>query len=108
MLAAKTGVDVEKVYNAIKGGLAGSAVLDAKIPKIMNRDFVAGGKISVNLKDIKNVMNTAHDIDVPLPFTSQLLEVMQTLKVSGHIDDDHGGIVQYFEKLAGVEVQKTN
>ena len=47
-------------------------------------------------------MSTAHGIDVPLPFTSQLLELMQALKVDGHLNDDHCGIVQYFEKLAGV------
>ncbi len=47
---------------------------------IMNRDFKPGGKISINLKDIKNVMQTAHNLDVPLPMTSQLLEIMQTLK----------------------------
>lgn len=105
VLAAKAGADPEKVYKAIRGGLAGSAVLDAKIPMIMNRDFKPGGKISINLKDIKNVMGTAHDLDVPMPMTSQLLEAMQSLKVSGNLDDDHAGIAKYFERLAGVEIQ---
>jgi 2-hydroxy-3-oxopropionate reductase len=104
VFASKAGVDPEKVYQAIRGGLAGSAVLDAKAPMMIRRNFKPGGKLSINLKDIKNVMATAHALDVPLPFTSQLLEVMQALKVDGHLDDDHGGIVQYFEKLAGVEV----
>lgn len=108
VLAAKAGADPEKVYKAIRGGLAGSTILDAKIPMIMNRDFKPGGKISINLKDIKNVMKTAHNLDVPLPMTSQLLEIMQTLKVHGHLEDDHGGIAQYFEKLAGVEIKKHN
>lgn len=108
VLAAKAGADPEKVYKAIRGGLAGSTILDAKIPMIMNRDFKPGGKISINLKDIKNVMQTAHNLDVPLPMTSQLLEIMQTLKVHGHLEDDHSGIAQYFEKLAGVEIKKHN
>ncbi len=64
VLAAKAGADPEKVYKAIRGGLAGSTILDAKIPMIMNRDFKPGGKISINLKDIKNVMQTAHNLDV--------------------------------------------
>ena len=108
VLASKAGVDPEKVYQAIRGGLAGSAVLDAKAPMMINRNFKPGGKISINLKDIKNVMATAHSIDVPLPFTSLLLEAMQTLKVNGHLDDDHSGIVQYFEMLADTRVQKVN
>jgi 2-hydroxy-3-oxopropionate reductase len=106
VFATKAGVDPEKVYQAIRGGLAGSTVLDAKAPMMINRNFKPGGKLSINLKDIKNVMATAHALDVPLPFTSQLLEVMQALKVDGHIEDDHSGIVQYFEKLAQVEVQR--
>lgn len=105
VLATKAGADPMKVYQAIRGGLAGSAVLDAKAPMICARDFKPGGKISINHKDIKNVLATAHEIDVPLPFTAQLFEVQQTLKAHGHLDDDHGGYVQYFEALADVEVK---
>lgn len=106
VLCTKAGADPEKVYQAIRGGLAGSVILDAKIPMIIERNFKPGGKISINHKDIKNVMATAHAIDVPMPLTSQLFEIMQNLKITGHFDDDHCGIVQYFEKLAGVEVKK--
>lgn len=106
VFAAKSGIDIEKMYQAIRGGLAGSAVLDAKVPLILERNFVAGGKISINLKDITNVMETAHALDVPLPLSSQLLEIFHALKADGKVNDDHGGIVQYFEKLAKVEVRK--
>ncbi|WP_340372841.1 2-hydroxy-3-oxopropionate reductase [Peribacillus sp. FSL E2-0218] len=106
VLAAKAGIDVEKMYQAIRGGLAGSAVLDAKVPLILDRNFVAGGKIDINLKDITNVMETAHEIGVPLPLSSQLLEIFHALKVDGKAGDDHGGIVQYYEKLANVEVRR--
>lgn len=106
VLATKAGADPVKVYEAIRGGLAGSSVLDAKIPMIVERNFKPGGKISINHKDIKNVVNTAHAIDVPIPYTAQLFEIMQALKVGGHMDEDHGGIVQYFEQLADVKVEK--
>lgn len=105
VFAAKAGIDIEKMYQAIRGGLAGSAVLDAKVPLILDRNFEAGGRIDINLKDITNVMETAHDIGVPLPLSSQLLEIFHALKVDGKAADDHGGIVQYFEKLAGVQVK---
>lgn len=100
----KAGADPEKVYQAIRGGLAGSEVLDAKLPMILKRDFTPGGKIAVNHKDIKNVLETAKDQKIPLPFTAQLFQVMQALDVSGNMEDDHSGIIQYFERLAGVEV----
>ena len=105
MLATKAGADPMKVYQAIRGGLAGSAVLDAKAPMICSRNFKPGGKISINHKDIKNVVDTAHQMDVPVPMSAQLFEIMQALKVSGHMNDDHCGIVQYFEALAGIEVK---
>lgn len=108
VLAAKAGADPVKVYQAIRGGLAGSAVLDAKIPMIVERNFVPGGKISINHKDIKNVINTAHELDVPVPFSAQLFEILQSLKVHGHMGDDHAGIVQYFEQLADVVVKKAD
>ena len=105
VLATKAGADPQKVYEAIRGGLAGSAVLDAKVPKMLRRDFRPGGKISINHKDIKNVLAAAHTVDVPLPLTAVLFEILQALKVDGHMDDDHGGIVQFYEHLAGVEVR---
>lgn len=106
VFACKAGADPIKVFNAIRGGLAGSSVLDAKLPMMADRNFKPGGKISINHKDIKNVINTAHQIDCPVPYSAQLFEIMQYLKVHGHMNDDHSGIVQYFEALADVEVKK--
>ena len=72
---------------------------------IIERNFKPGGPIRINHKDIKNVINTAHSIDVPMPYTAQLYEILQALKVHGHMEDDHGGIAQYFEELAGIEIK---
>ncbi|OLP66978.1 2-hydroxy-3-oxopropionate reductase [Bacillus pumilus] len=106
VLAAKSGIAIDKMYEAIRGGLAGSAVLDAKVPLILERNFEPGGRIDINLKDLTNVMETAHDLDVPLPLSSQLLEILHALKADGKAGLDHGGIVQYYEKMAHVEVRK--
>lgn len=104
VFAKKAGADPNKVYEAIRGGLAGSTVLDAKAPKMINRDFAPGGKISINHKDIKNVVNTAHEMDVPVPYTAQLFEILQSLKVDNQLDKDHSAIVHHFEKLADTVV----
>ena len=105
VFAMKAGVDPMKVYQATRGGLAGSVILDNKAPMMCARNFKPGGTIKVNHKDIKNVLATAHEIDVPLPLTAQLFEIQQSLKVSGNMEDDHCGYVKYFERLAGVEVK---
>ena len=105
VLCEKAGADPQKVYEAIRGGLAGSTVLDAKIPKILAGDFAPGGTIKVNRKDINNVLSTAHACECPMPLSSQLFEIMQYLSAHGHLMDDHAGIVQYFEELADVKVR---
>lgn len=106
VLATKAGVNPEKVYQAIRGGLAGSTVLDAKVPLVLDRNFKPGFRIELHIKDLKNAMDTAHGIDVPVPLTSQVLEMMQAMKVDGKAGNDHGGLVQFYEKLAGIEVKK--
>jgi 2-hydroxy-3-oxopropionate reductase len=104
-LASKAGIDIKKMYEAIRGGLAGSAVLDAKVPLILERNFVAGGRIDINAKDLTNVMDTAHSIGVPLPLSSQVLEMYHALMADGKAGDDHGGLIQFYEKLANHEVK---
>jgi 2-hydroxy-3-oxopropionate reductase len=105
VLATKAGVDPEKVYNAIRGGLAGSTVLDAKVPLALEGNFKPGFRIELHIKDLQNALDTAHEIGVPVPLASGVMEVMQALKVDGKAGDDHGGIIQFYEKLAKVEVR---
>lgn len=106
VLASKAGVNPEKVYQAIRGGLAGSTVLDAKAPMVLNRNFKPGFRIELHIKDLMNAMDTAHEVGVPAPLTSQILETMHALKVDGKAGLDHSGIIQFYEKLAGIEVIK--
>jgi 2-hydroxy-3-oxopropionate reductase len=106
VLATKSGVDPEKVYRAIRGGLAGSAVLDAKVPMVLDGNFKPGFRIELHIKDMQNALDTAHEVGVPVPLSSGVMEVMQALKVDGKGGNDHGGIIQFYEKLAKVEVRR--
>ncbi len=106
VLATKAGVEPELVYQAIRGGLAGSTVLDAKAPLVMDRKFNPGFRINLHIKDLSNALDTSHEIGVPLPLTSAVMEIMQALKVDGMGDNDHGSLIQYYEKLARIEVRR--
>jgi 2-hydroxy-3-oxopropionate reductase len=106
VLASKAGVEPALVYQAIRGGLAGSAVLDAKAPLIMDRKFDPGFRINLHTKDLANVLDTSHELGVPLPLTAAVMEMFQALKVRGMGECDHGGLVQYYENLANVEVKQ--
>ncbi|MGD1106421.1 MAG: 2-hydroxy-3-oxopropionate reductase [Terracidiphilus sp.] len=106
VLATKAGVDPERVFNAIKGGLAGSTVLNAKAPMVLEGNYKPGFRIELHIKDVQNALDTAHETGTPIPLTSQIMEIMQALKVDGKQKDDHGGIIQFYEKLADVKVRK--
>lgn len=106
VLATKAGVDPESVYKAIRGGLAGSTVMDAKAPMMLERRFDPGFRVGLHIKDLNNVLETGHDVGSPLPLTAAVMEMMQSLKVQGLEQADHGALVQYYEKLAQIEVNK--
>jgi 2-hydroxy-3-oxopropionate reductase len=106
VLATKSGVDPERVFDAVKGGLAGSTVLNAKAPMVLQGNYKPGFRIELHIKDLQNALDTAHETGVPIPLTSQVMEIMQALKVDGKQGEDHGGLIQFYEKLAGVKVRK--
>ncbi|MCA0756886.1 2-hydroxy-3-oxopropionate reductase [Paenibacillus sp. N4] len=106
VLAAKAGVEPELVYEAIRGGLAGSAVLDAKVPLVLDRRFEPGFRIELHKKDLGNVLATSQQYDIPLPLTSTVLEMMRKLEEDGLGASDHGGLIRYYEQLARVEVSR--
>jgi 2-hydroxy-3-oxopropionate reductase len=104
-LAKKAGADPELVYQAIRGGLAGSTVLDAKAPMVLNRNFNPGFRIELHIKDLNNALNAAHAISAPTPLTAQVMEMMQALKADGHEKEDHSSIAKYYEKIANVTIE---
>ena len=106
ILATKAGVEPELVYQAIRGGLAGSTVLDAKAPMVMERNFKPGFRIDLHIKDLQNALDTSHDVGASLPLTAAIMEIMQALRTEGMGDLDHSAIARYYEKLAKVEIKK--
>ncbi|MGD9927984.1 MAG: 2-hydroxy-3-oxopropionate reductase [Sphaerochaeta sp.] len=106
VLATKANVDPEKVFKAIRGGLAGSTVLDAKAPLVLEGNFKPGFRIDLHIKDLQNALDTAATVKTPTPLTGLIIEMMRSLSSEGKGSDDHGGLVQWYEKEAGIEVRK--
>ena len=106
VLATKTGVEPDLVYQAIRGGLAGSTVLDAKAPLVMDRKFNPGFRIDLHIKDLQNVLDTAHETGTPLPLSAAVMEMMQAMRVDGMGGLDHGALIRHYEKLAKIEVKR--
>ena len=104
-LAKKAGLSPIKVFEAIRTGLAGSTVMEQKLPMILSRNFKPGFKIKLHRKDIQNVINASSKLDVVLPFTSLAFEVLKALDLDDKGNEDHGAIIKFFENLSKVIVQ---
>ena len=103
-LVKKAGVDPHLVFEAIKGGLAGSTVLNAKAPMMMDGSFKPGFKIDLHIKDLANAMDTGHGVGAPLPLTALVREMMETLHADGFGGDDHSALARYYAKVSGAAI----
>ena len=101
MLAKMSGTDPEKVFDAIKGGLAGSTVMNAKTPMILAENFKPGFRIDLHIKDLQNALDTGEKFGAPLPLTGEIQKVLRHLSEEGNGSLDHSGIAKYYEELAG-------
>ena len=102
-LAQKAGVDPELVFRAIRGGLAGSTVLDAKGPMMLAGNDKPGFKIDLHIKDLNNALDCAHTVGSPVPMTAAVQEILQWLHNNGCGQNDHSAIIKYYKKLTGIE-----
>ena len=105
VLATKAGVDPEKVFNAIRGGLAGSNVMEAKGPMMLSRNFRAGFRVRLHQKDLRNVLQTGQELNVPLPVTALVQQMLGALVNDGEQEADHSVLLKFVEGLAGIEVK---
>lgn len=103
--ATKAGVDPNDVFHAIKGGLAGSNVMNTKAPMMLNREFDPGFRVELHIKDLQNALDTSHSINAAIPITAQMMEIMQAIKVDGFDKEDHSSMAKYFEKINNTEIK---
>jgi 2-hydroxy-3-oxopropionate reductase len=105
-LATRCGLDPEVVLNAVKDGLAGSAVLNAKGPMLIARNFKPGFKLRLHQKDLRNALQTAEANNVFLPLTALVQQMLLSLIGDGKGELDHTAIATLVEKLSHVEVKR--
>jgi len=105
-LATRCGLDPEVVLNAVKGGLAGSAVLNAKGPMLIARNFKPGFKIELHQKDLRNALQTAEANRMFLPVTAVVQQMLLSLMGQGRGECDHSAIATFVENASHVEIKK--
>ncbi|WP_320128662.1 2-hydroxy-3-oxopropionate reductase [uncultured Sphaerochaeta sp.] len=105
-LAKTSGVDPQLVYEAIKGGLAGSTVMNAKAPMMMEGNFTPGFRIDLHIKDLNNALETGAKFGSPLPMTAMVQQMFMTLHADGYGSDDHSALAKYYAKVSGTKIGK--
>ena len=105
VLATRAGLNPEIVFNAVKGGLAGSTVLNAKAPMVIARNFKPGFRIELHEKDLRNALLAGESLKVALPMTSLVQQMLISLMNEGKGSLDHSAIVNFIEDMAGIEVK---
>ncbi len=104
VFAKKAGADPKLVFEAIRGGLAGSRVMEQKSPKIFSGNYEPGFRIELHIKDLQNVLDTAHTVNVSVPFAAEAMEILQACKAEGLEKKDHSAIARYFEKINSLKI----
>ena len=106
ILEKKAGVDPERIFEAIKDGLAGSQCLTDKAPRMFQGKYDPGFRMKLHVKDLNNVLETSRELHTAIPLSAQVMEMMQTLLAEGYAELDHGGLALFYEKLNNICLKK--
>ncbi len=104
VLAQKAGVDPQLVFEAIRGGLAGSPVMNSKAPMMIAGIDKPGFKVDLHIKDLNNALDCAHTVGAPVPMTAAVQEILQWLHSHDGGQKDHSAIAQYYEELTDIKI----
>ena len=104
VLAKKSGISPQVVFDAIKGGLAGSNVMNTKGPMMIDGNFDPGFRIVLHQKDLHNAILTGKESGVPLIITSTVQQILGSLINDGKGNADHSAIANFMEDMAGVKI----
>jgi 2-hydroxy-3-oxopropionate reductase len=98
-LAKKAGLDLNIVFEATKGGFVGGPLYENKVPKIIAGDYEPGARIAVHYKDIVNAMGFAAGMDMELPVTGRVYDIMKWMMDNGYADEDQAAMIRYYEQM---------
>ncbi len=106
IFAMKSGADPEKVMVALQGGAANSWAFQVLAPKIIKRDFSPGFMVKLQQKDLRLVLDAAHELHLPLPGTALTHQLYQAVETRGCGNEGNHALVKALETLAGTEIKK--
>lgn len=106
VLAKSAGVDPARVREALLGGFAGSRIMESHGERMLAHNFKPGFKSRLHQKDMRIVLETAHELGIALPGAALATQLINAVVGAGGGDDDSSAILRLQEQLAGVDVSE--
>ncbi len=103
-LAVKAGLDPGTLHEAIKGGWAGSRVMEETIPRLLTRNFVPGGTVDIMTKDVGYALNMARTLNMPVPMTALVHELFRMAKAQGKGPKAQPVLITLWEEWTGIRI----
>lgn len=103
-LAVKAGLDPATLHEAIRGGWAGSRVMEETIPRLLKRNFVPGGTVDIMAKDVGYALNMARTLNMPVPVTALVHELFRMAKAQGKGPKAQPVLITLWEEWTGIQV----
>jgi len=105
LFASKAGLDLERFIGALSGGMAQSALLTVFGPKISKRDFEPGFMVKHEQKDLRLVLEAAHELNLSLPGIGLVQQMYNAVEAEDNGETlGHHSLVKALEKLAGYRI----
>jgi len=104
-LAAKAGLDVRKVWEVVGSGLAASRIMELHGAKMLARDYAPGFTLALQEKDLRLVAAAADELEMPLPATAVIHQLIRSLSAKGHAELGTQALILAMEELAECEVK---
>ena len=104
-LAAKSGIDINALYDVVRVSGGNSRVFEGSVPAICKRDFTVTFEIRLAHKDMNYMSSLGRELNVPLPMVNSLLNVLDLAKASGLGRENTNALVKLWEKVSEVEVK---
>jgi 3-hydroxyisobutyrate dehydrogenase len=101
-LGLKAGLDVERVLGALRGGAAGSWVMENRSGRMIDDEYPLGFKISLHRKDLGIGLDLAREVGAVLPVASMAATFEDGIIAQGFGDDDNSALARPIRKLSGL------
>ncbi len=108
VMGVKAGLDPQTIYDVVRVSTGTSYGFETRVPRILERDFVAGGSVDISYKDQELETAFAKQLGVPVFLANVSQQVFQMARAAGLNNEDHGALIKVFEQFAGVEVRRSS